>query len=143
MGVSLTAPMYHVYHCLDALRLEVLCDADDTPRYTGMGQPEKASATNQMRLCKDWDRMEAWAIGNSACWRYFDEKHVPADTLDQYRFCPEGSPYLAKTQEFSEDADSASKESDVGKEQGVDLVKNLRRGNATAKGGPKGVPGYL
>ena len=135
--------MYHIYHCLDALRLEVLCDADDTPRYTGMGQPNKASATHQIRFCKDWDRMEAWAIQNSACWRYFDEKHAPADMLDQFHFCPKGSPYFAKTQEFSEDADSAPKELEISKEQGVDLVKNLRRGNATRVGGPKPLNEFL
>lgn len=100
MGVSLTAPLYHVYHCLDALRQEVLCDADDTPRYTGMGQSEKASATHQIRLCKQWDHMEAWAQLHSACWRYEDEKHVPADTLEQFRFCPQGSPYVTKVREF-------------------------------------------
>lgn len=103
MGVPLTAPLYHVYHCLDALRQEVLCDADDTPRYTGMGQADKASATHQIRLCKDWGHMEAWALENSACWRYFDEKDAPGDTLEQYRYCPEGSPYITKIQQLFRD----------------------------------------
>ena len=100
MGIALTAPMYHVYHCLDALRQEVLCDADDTPRYTGKGQSSKASATHQIRLCKDWGLMEDWALAHSSCWHYEDEKHAPADTLKQYRYCPEGSPYNAKVSQI-------------------------------------------
>ena len=70
-GFQLTAPVYHSYHCLDALRMEVLCNADDTPRYTGMNQENKASGTGQSRMCRDWSQLESWATTNSACWRYF------------------------------------------------------------------------
>ena len=65
-----------------------------------MGQANKATAADQIRLCKDWGRMEAWALAHSACWHYEDEKHAPADTLEQFRYCPEGSPFACKVEEF-------------------------------------------
>ena len=98
-GVPLSAPLHHVYHCLDAFRMEVLCDADDTPRYTGLDQENKASGTGQYRQCRDWDRMEAWAKTHSACWHYADEKDAPKNRLEMYRFCPKGSPYAEKVRE--------------------------------------------
>ncbi|MCJ1437276.1 hypothetical protein MMC27_006662 [Xylographa pallens] len=99
-GLPLPVSLYHVYHCLDALRQEVLCDADDTPRYTGMGQADKSSATYQIRQCRDWNQMKAWADSHSACWRYADEQHEPTNRLEQYRFCPDGSPYNTKIEDY-------------------------------------------
>ena len=69
--------------------MEVLCDADDSPRYTGMNQENKASGTGQSRMCKDWSQLERWTTANSACWRYYDEDKAPENHLEQYRFCPE------------------------------------------------------
>ena len=86
----------HVQHCLLVLREEIMCNADDTPRYSGY-QPPHASGTGQVRMCRDWNALEAWAKSEerTACWRDIPEKELinKNTTLDQYRFCPEGSPY--------------------------------------------------
>jgi len=97
-GYELSSPWAHTQHCLMVLREEVMCNADDTPRYTGF-QPGTKSGIGQVRMCKDWGRLEEWAQEKTACW-----KHVGSDTepgfreLDRYRFCPDDSPYRQKSQ---------------------------------------------
>ena len=81
----------HVGHCLDALRQDIMCNADDTPRFTG--PPNKlASGLGQIRMCKDWGKLERWAKENSACYRYnpgaYNKEYVE---MSQFRFCPDES----------------------------------------------------
>ncbi|KAI4244324.1 MAG: hypothetical protein L6R40_003050 [Gallowayella cf. fulva] len=98
-GVERSEPTGHVLHCLDALRQDVLCYADDTPRYTGF-QPAGRSGTGQTRQCRDWNKLEAWAQTHTACWRYINPHDPDFDLLQRHRFCPEGSPYIAKLKDF-------------------------------------------
>ena len=71
-----------------------MCHADDTPRYSGMGQPTGFSGLGQVRMCRDWTQLRRWGREHSACWRYNDgDDAEDQDTLERYRFCPEGSPY--------------------------------------------------
>ena len=92
----------HVQHCFLVLREEIMCNADDTPRYSGY-QPPHASGTGQVRMCRDWNALEEWAKNEerTACWRDIPESEFvnKNTTLDRYRFCPEGSPYeeISKT----------------------------------------------
>ncbi|KAL6239889.1 hypothetical protein BDW75DRAFT_68858 [Aspergillus navahoensis] len=44
---------HHIAHCLDALRRQILCDADDTPRATER-RVEVVSGVGQHRVCRDW-----------------------------------------------------------------------------------------
>ncbi|KAL8715404.1 MAG: hypothetical protein Q9220_000737 [cf. Caloplaca sp. 1 TL-2023] len=88
-----TVPWGHVLHCFDVLREEIICNADDTPRYTGF-QPDQASGLGQVRMCKDWTQLDAWSKAHTACWRYVGNSSAPGfRELDRYRFCPEGSPW--------------------------------------------------
>ncbi|GKZ33278.1 hypothetical protein AbraIFM66950_003118 [Aspergillus brasiliensis] len=88
-----SSPWGHVQHCLLVLRDEVMCDADDTPRYTGF-QPDQKSGLGQVRMCRDWKQLEQWALEQTACWRHIGEiSEEGFRELDRYRFCPEGSPY--------------------------------------------------
>lgn len=45
-GVSQSRSAHHIDHCMDALRRQVLCDADDTPRATEL-RPEVVSGVWQ------------------------------------------------------------------------------------------------
>lgn len=47
----------HINHCLDALRQEIICNADDTPRYSALDQ-KMGTREGQHRMCKDWGKME-------------------------------------------------------------------------------------
>lgn len=89
-----STPWGHVQHCLLVLRDEILCNADDTPRYTGF-QASRRSGLGQVRMCRDFSQLEKWALENSACWRHIGDswKVQGFREVDRYRFCPEGSPY--------------------------------------------------
>ncbi|MCJ1241899.1 hypothetical protein MMC14_009905 [Varicellaria rhodocarpa] len=95
-GHAQTEPFEHNLHCLDALRQDVMCAADDTPRYTGY--KEKVSGVGQYRQCRDWSRLEAWARQYNACHRHLHLEDGES-VLERYKFCPEGSPYLKKVRE--------------------------------------------
>ena len=62
---------HHISHCFDALRRQIICDADDTPRNTQAGM-EGVSGTGQFRQCKDWDQLESWAKQHTACYKHPD-----------------------------------------------------------------------
>ncbi|RAK77476.1 uncharacterized protein BO72DRAFT_496141 [Aspergillus fijiensis CBS 313.89] len=65
----------HVLHCLDQLRQDVICNADDTPRYAGHPRPGDPPGTGagQVRLCRDWAQLERWARERTACFKHEDE----------------------------------------------------------------------
>ncbi|KAL8688493.1 MAG: hypothetical protein Q9218_005612 [Villophora microphyllina] len=48
-GLDQSEPTEHILHCLDALRQDIICYADDTPRYTGL-QPQGRSDSVQRDL---------------------------------------------------------------------------------------------
>jgi len=98
-GLDRSEPTEHILHCLDALRQDILCYADDTPRYTG-SQPKGRSGTGQIRQCRSWSQLEAWAKQHTACWRYTNPHDPTFNPLERHKFCPEGSPYIAKVKEF-------------------------------------------
>ncbi|MCJ1239277.1 hypothetical protein MMC14_007271 [Varicellaria rhodocarpa] len=81
----------HVDHCLTVLREDILCNADDTPRYTGGHHKQPGSGQGQTRLCRDWTTLDEWAKERSACFKtpetWFDGK----PNTDRYKSCPDGS----------------------------------------------------
>ena len=89
--------MAHVMHCLDALRDDVLCHADDTPRYTTNSSGTR-TGEGQMRQCRDWSKLEAWAAHYSGCWRYISKKNDERDEIERWRFCEPGTPYYDRVQ---------------------------------------------
>lgn len=81
----------HLNHCLDSLRQEIICNADDTPRYSGLGQD--GTGNNQHRMCKDWRKLEDWANAHSACYDHSRgvvtlEQKLP---LERFKNCPDAS----------------------------------------------------
>ena len=93
----------HVVHCLDALRQDVLCTADDTPRYA-VQQRETPTGGGQYRECKDWSQLEAWVQEHTACWRYVNSTDPSTNQLERFKYCPEGSPFLEKAKAEFPDA---------------------------------------
>ncbi|KAJ5792556.1 uncharacterized protein N7503_008534 [Penicillium pulvis] len=92
-GRPQSSPFGHLEHCLLVLRDEAMCNADDTPRYTGF-QPNQKSGLGQVRMCRDFEQLEQWARDHTACWRHVGEiREEGFRELDRYRFCPDGSPY--------------------------------------------------
>ncbi|OJJ04731.1 hypothetical protein ASPVEDRAFT_86114 [Aspergillus versicolor CBS 583.65] len=96
----------HVSYCLDALRRQVLCDADDTPRATER-RDDTGGEDRQKRKCRDWDGLVQFARENTACYRQpggggnggDDGKSV----LERFKHCPQGSGYVVDDSYVSND----------------------------------------
>lgn len=88
---SQTFNLHHLLHCLDGLRQDVLCTADDTPmpaltaHHVGDGQ---------LRQCRNWNKLRAWATRKDqhACHAFNDYREA-TNTLELFAHCPEDSPY--------------------------------------------------
>ena len=90
-GKSLSFSFTHSMHCMESLLQDIICFADDTPRYTSFEHPGRAG-DGQVRVCRDWKRLEAFSREHSSCWRHINPDD-DIDTLLRYRYCPPGSPY--------------------------------------------------
>lgn len=68
-----------------------MCNADDTPRFTGGHFEHPASGTGQVRACRDWAKLDEWARKHSACYREPDDPYDGSSELERYKNCPDGS----------------------------------------------------
>ncbi|KAL4747570.1 hypothetical protein BDW72DRAFT_209508 [Aspergillus terricola var. indicus] len=58
--------LVHINHCYDALRQSIQCRSDGTPLY--IPYRSKRTGDGQLRRCRDWDALTAWARKHTACW---------------------------------------------------------------------------
>ena len=85
----------HILHCLDTIRVETLCNADDTPRYVPLnGKEGLMPGEGQIRMCKDWDQLERWVQGHDSCYRYIEPGNDEISNLERFKYCANDSPYL-------------------------------------------------
>jgi len=86
-------PQGHILHCLDALRQDVMCSADDTPM-PGVEFPHEVG-NGQIRMCRNWDRLIEWTHEKEteACYHRLTDWPGVKAPLERYAFCPEGSEY--------------------------------------------------
>ncbi|OTB02919.1 hypothetical protein M426DRAFT_322163 [Hypoxylon sp. CI-4A] len=84
----------HILHCVDQLRQEALCNADDTPRFSTMDD-RPVTGLNQMRMCRSWDKLEEWARQYTACYRYINQtaSYSEVPQVERFVWCPKDSPY--------------------------------------------------
>lgn len=87
-----SADWNHYEHCLDAIRKDIMCRADDTPM---PGHPERPLGEGQVMQCRDWNKLVAWtqAPERQSCYRTLSDYRPIKHTLERYAFCPEDSPY--------------------------------------------------
>ena len=83
------AVLEHNLHCIESLRQDTLCNADDTPRYSGYSK-KPVSGVMQTRMCRNWDKLEAWARDHTACYRDIGRDVDGFPQIEKYKFCPEG-----------------------------------------------------
>ncbi|KAH6514149.1 hypothetical protein HBI81_209680 [Parastagonospora nodorum] len=86
-----TFDIRHMYHCLDGLRQDIMCMADDTP----MPAPAKHHVGDgQIRKCRNWKKMIDWANEpeRHACYKWDDYREA-TNTLELFAHCPPDSPY--------------------------------------------------
>jgi len=82
----------HNLHCFDFLRQDIICHADDTPRYTGLSKGEHPGMM-QTRMCRSWDKMEHWARSHTACFRDMKQDVEGFPVLNHTTLCPNGYVY--------------------------------------------------
>jgi hypothetical protein len=84
----------HVLHCVDQMRQEAICNADDTPRFS-TDDMVPVTGLHQNRMCRSWDKLEAWAKEYTACYRYINQtaSYSEVPQVERFVWCPEGSPY--------------------------------------------------
>jgi hypothetical protein len=92
---------HHIIHCLDQLRSDIICNADDTLRVTTTDM-RPVTGEGQTRLCKNWDALNDWTLANPSCFRYGDPlvEDMKESQIPRLRFCPEGTPELNVVREY-------------------------------------------
>jgi hypothetical protein len=82
----------HYQHCLDALRQDIMCRADDTPMYGKLGNH---LGDGQTVMCRNWDKLIKWTQEpeRNACYRSLSDYRTVKHSLERHAFCPENSPY--------------------------------------------------
>lgn len=75
-----------------------MCAADDLLDYTKDHGDQFFTGDGQIRKCRDWSKLEAWAKERSSCYKTVNitragEDHGVEHQLDRYTYCPPGSPY--------------------------------------------------
>jgi len=94
----------HWVHCLDSLRQDVMCTADD--ELLSIDEPHvKEVGDGHVRQCKNFSKLDKWALDHHACYT-FEELEAPYFVNQRYANCPSDSPYLEVAREsfeFSKD----------------------------------------
>ncbi|KAI0872896.1 hypothetical protein GGS24DRAFT_502371 [Hypoxylon argillaceum] len=93
-GVKQSRSWHHISHCLDELRRQIVCDADDTPRATDR-RAEVVAGLGQHRMCRSWGALEAFAKRHTACYkRPGTTEWEGSKKLELFKHCPPGSGYV-------------------------------------------------
>lgn len=93
-GLPQSRSWHHISHCMDALRRQVLCDADDTPRATER-RAEVVSGLSQHRKCRSWEELEKFAKRHTACYRRPENPESSGTSkLERFKHCPLDSGYV-------------------------------------------------
>ncbi|KAI0546954.1 hypothetical protein F4679DRAFT_555920 [Xylaria curta] len=101
-GEKQSRSWHHISHCFDALRRQILCDADDTPRATEH-RAEVLSGLLQHRQCRNWEDLEKFAGQHTACYKRPDRPNDGHSILDRFKHCPPNSDYIVKDDWVSPD----------------------------------------
>ncbi|KAI4184176.1 MAG: hypothetical protein LQ346_006150 [Caloplaca aetnensis] len=82
----------HYQHCLDSLRQDIICHADDTPMPGIIG---RHLGDGQTTMCRDWNKLIAWtqAPQQQACYHSLDDYRTVEHSLERHAFCPVDSEY--------------------------------------------------
>lgn len=92
----------HILHCLDSLRAETICTADDTLRYVPLNSDGHGfrPGDGQSRQCRSWDKVEEFVEAHDPCYRYQNPGDTKLSNLEGFKFCPADSQYLPKIRKY-------------------------------------------
>ena len=88
-------------HCLDSLRQDVICTADDTPMPV---LDAFKIGDRQERKCKNFDHLIQWAREpeRHSCYHVISDYHTVYHPIEWYAFCPKDSPWREKQEAYFE-----------------------------------------
>jgi hypothetical protein len=100
-GISQSFGESHIIHCLDQIRADIECSADDTLRVTTPDR-NKTTAVGQIRQCRSFNELKAWTLAHPGCYRFGNSTFEDAQEsqLPRKRYCLEGSPELDKVRAY-------------------------------------------
>jgi len=84
----------HIYHCLDALRQDIMCRADDTPMPTIL-KPDQVG-NGQVMMCRNFDKLVQWTQEpeHQSCYNRLTDYLPLSHKLERFAFCPKDSKYF-------------------------------------------------
>jgi hypothetical protein len=90
----------HFHHCLDALRQDIMCTADDTPMPTKL--EKDVIGNNQVLMCRNWDKLIEWTQEpeRQSCYRRLTDYGRVAHKLERFAFCPKDSKYFSVVEKY-------------------------------------------
>jgi len=91
-------PHAHVVHCLDNLRQDIICSADDSPRY--LHNNGSHSGENQVRQCRDFNKLNAWAEQHDACYKPIKQLGEDMAEIERYKYCKTDLEALDEARKF-------------------------------------------
>ncbi|KAF7946161.1 hypothetical protein EAE96_009164 [Botrytis aclada] len=100
-GSEIGSSAGHVHHCLDALRQDMMCNADDTPM--PMNDFPNKIGHEQVRMCRNFDQLIQWTKEpeRHACYhRWSDYKGRVKNRMEMFAFCEEESQYYGKMTQY-------------------------------------------
>lgn len=123
----------HLYHCLNTLRQDLMCKADDTVMESA--NVPHMIGDNQAMQCRDWDKLVAWARApeRHSCYHIFDDDRSVAHTLEEYAFCPEDSPWYSTMKAYFDEHGHQPLYDDGDKETGYDDGEAVAHDNYNGK----------
>ncbi|CAG8959675.1 hypothetical protein HYFRA_00001579 [Hymenoscyphus fraxineus] len=92
----------HILHCLNTLRQDIMCAADDT-LMPSENRPH-AIGDKQVLQCRNWDALISWAREpeHHSCYEVVSEYAPVSHRLERYGFCPENSPHYETMKAYFE-----------------------------------------
>jgi hypothetical protein len=102
-GLPQIVPTEHYSHCLDTLRQDLMCLADDTPMPT-INQRHHIG-NGQVRKCRNWEKLIEWTQEpeRQSCFRMLDDYRRVPRTLEQFAYCEKTSKYYPIAQKYFEE----------------------------------------
>ena len=96
-GRPLSRDIGHAMHCVDHMRKDIMCDADDFPLPSPPSRHELPGPRGQTKVCKNWDVLLGWARERNACYQHITDDEdgfaLEHHEIERYQNCPPGSPY--------------------------------------------------
>ncbi|KAM3084560.1 hypothetical protein ACMFMG_001338 [Clarireedia jacksonii] len=91
---------HHIHHCLDTLRQDIMCTANDTPMPTRL--QENVIGDGQVMMCRDFDKMIKWTQEpeRQSCYKRLTDYFPLAHKLERFAFCPQDSKYYSVVESY-------------------------------------------